>query len=180
MTDKIDPLPDSLRHCCHRCINGLYSRRKDPLPDAIHTHRPKSRQDPAAERRPIRFSRRATNYDRSWKRAQRDFLHDLLRHCCDPWVLSPKLFLECYFAYISEQVEANETQLAEKLAPYGALLSVQDWILSAPRPLPRAHIRAGRTYWPDEARMSRIIFITRGPERFAHENALSTFVAQAA
>lgn len=34
--------------------------------------------------------------------------------------------------------------------------------------------------WPDEARTSRIIFITRGLERFALENALSTFVAQAA
>jgi len=81
-------------------------------------------------------------------RAQLDFLHDHLRHYCDLWARPPKLFLECYFAFISAQVEANETQLAEKLAPYGTLFSVQDWILSAPRPLPRAHIRSERAYWP--------------------------------
>jgi len=34
--------------------------------------------------------------------------------------------------------------------------------------------------WPDKVRSSRIVFITRGLERFALENVLSTFIKEAA
>ena len=80
--------------------------------------------------------------------AQLDFLHDHLRHHCDLWARPPKLLLEQYFAFISAQVMANNATLAAKLAPYGSLFGVSDWALSAPRPLPRAQIMAGETYWP--------------------------------
>lgn len=80
--------------------------------------------------------------------AQLDFLHDHLRHHCDLWARPPKLLLEQYFAFISAQVMANNATLAAKLAPYGSLFAVPDWALSAPRPLPRAQIMAGETYWP--------------------------------
>ena len=80
--------------------------------------------------------------------AQLDFLHDHLRHHCDLWARPPKLFLEQYFAFIAAQVTANNATLAVKLAPYGSLFAVPDWALSAPRPLPRAQIMAGETYWP--------------------------------
>ena len=80
--------------------------------------------------------------------AQLEFLHDHLRHHCDLWARPPKLFLEQYFAFIASQVTANNATLATKLAPSGSLFAVPDWALSAPRPLPRAQIMAGETYWP--------------------------------
>ena len=81
-------------------------------------------------------------------KAQLEFLCEHLYQYCDLWARPPKLFLESYFTFIGEQVAENQAQLAKKLAPYGSLFSVSDWALSAPRPLPRAQIKAGKTYWP--------------------------------
>ena len=80
--------------------------------------------------------------------AQLDFLRDHLRQHCDLWARPPKLFLQCYFAFVAAQVAANEAPLTDKLAPYGSLFAVSDWALSAPRPLPRAQIAVEEAYWP--------------------------------
>ena len=80
--------------------------------------------------------------------AQLQFLRQHLQHFCDIWARPPKLFLDSYFAYVTAQIEKNETPLSEKLAPYGSLFAPMDWALSAPRPLPRAQLLVADEYWP--------------------------------
>lgn len=75
--------------------------------------------------------------------SQLEFLHDHLQHYGDLWARPPKLFLECYFAFVKQCVDVNRPMLAKTLQPFGSLFAVEDWTLSAPRPLPRSHLLAG-------------------------------------
>ena len=79
---------------------------------------------------------------------QLDYLRGHLQHYCDLWARPPKLFLECYFAFVAQCVDANRTKLKQALEPFGSLFAVEDWTLSAPRPLPRAQVQADGAYQP--------------------------------
>lgn len=71
-------------------------------------------------------------------KVQLDFLREHLRSYCDLWRKPQKLFLEKYFEFITSQVDGSSTALIAKLNKFGGLFDYCDWVLSAPRPLPRA------------------------------------------
>ena len=72
---------------------------------------------------------------------QLDFLRDHLNGYCDLWRKPQKLFLDSYFEFINARVADAQATLAAALEKFGDLYDVQDWALSAPRPIPRALIR---------------------------------------
>lgn len=80
--------------------------------------------------------------------AQLAFLHSHLALYGDLWARPPKLFLERYFAFVRHCVDANRRSLKNMLEPFGSLFAVEDWALSAPRPLPRSHLSVGGTFHP--------------------------------
>ena len=75
--------------------------------------------------------------------AQLDCLREHLKRFCDLWARPPKLFLDRYFDFIADRVERNRAALKARLARFGSLFDYRDWALSAPRPLPRAHLPVG-------------------------------------
>lgn len=79
---------------------------------------------------------------------QLEYLRSHLQHYCDLWARPPKLFLECYFAFVTRCVDANRTKLEQVLELFGSLFAVEDWTLSAPRPLPRAQVFAEGVFQP--------------------------------
>jgi hypothetical protein len=80
--------------------------------------------------------------------SQLDFLHGHLQHYVDLWARPPRLFLERYFAFVTHCVDDNRLLLAERLEPFGSLFAIEDWALSAPRPLPRAQLQVGGAHYP--------------------------------
>ena len=73
---------------------------------------------------------------------QLEFLRDHLKGFCDLWNKPQRLFLDRYFEFIAARVEAQRAPLSAALEKFGGLYDYMDWSLSAPRPLPRALIRA--------------------------------------
>lgn len=51
-------------------------------------------------------------------------------------------FLERYFAFLGRQIDDHRPELAERLAPFDGLFAPEDFIFSAPLPLPRAFLFA--------------------------------------
>ena len=74
--------------------------------------------------------------------ARLDFLKRDARRRCDLWNKRQKRFLDCYFAFVAGQVEDNRDSLSQSIAAFGTLYRYADWMFSALRPLPRAHLRA--------------------------------------
>ncbi len=74
--------------------------------------------------------------------AQLDFLKRDMQRRCDMWNKRQKRFLDRYFAFVADQVENNRDSLLRKITPFGSLYRYGDWMFSAPRPLPRAHLHA--------------------------------------
>jgi len=50
--------------------------------------------------------------------------------------------LDAYFRFLSDVIEEQRDDLAARLAPYAGLYDYRDWLFSAPKPLPRAHLHA--------------------------------------
>lgn len=59
-------------------------------------------------------------------------------------------FIGTYVDFIAAQIVANRTALAEGLRRYDGLYGPEDWLWSAPRPLPRAWLPAGDGLQPAE------------------------------
>ncbi len=74
--------------------------------------------------------------------AQLDFLKRDMRRRCDLWNKRQKQFLDCYFGFVAGHVEDNRDSLLQSIAAFGTLYRYADWMFSAPRPLPRAHLHA--------------------------------------
>ena len=55
-------------------------------------------------------------------------------------------FIREYLNFVGSAVIQNKDVLADKIAPFDGLYSVDDWFWSAPRPLPRAWIREGEVW----------------------------------
>jgi hypothetical protein len=58
----------------------------------------------------------------------------------DLFARHPRRFLDLYFAFVADRVEAERTRLEERLAWSGGLFGHRDWVFSALRPLPRAGV----------------------------------------
>jgi hypothetical protein len=67
---------------------------------------------------------------------------DYLKGLCRPWDKLAVQFLDAYFAYLADLLDEQSDLLAARLAPFAGLYKPADWLFSAPKPLPRAHLHA--------------------------------------
>jgi hypothetical protein len=74
---------------------------------------------------------------------QLEFVLNHMKINCDLWGKFQKLFLDRYVQFIAAHVEENKTQLGKLIKPFGSLYQYRDWVFSAFRPLPQAHINVG-------------------------------------
>jgi len=74
--------------------------------------------------------------------SERLYIQDLLKRQGRPWDKTGATLVERYFETIDGLIEAHAPELDEKLAPFAGLFARADWLYSAPRPLPRAHVFA--------------------------------------
>jgi len=70
------------------------------------------------------------------------FVRAYLVSRCDIWSPAQRLFVERYFEFIGAQVDAHREALTAAIAPFGGLYRPHDWVFSAWRPLPQAHLYA--------------------------------------
>lgn len=70
--------------------------------------------------------------------AKLDRLKDDLLRTLDIFAKHPRQFVEVYFRFIAERIEAETATLDRALAWSGGLFTAGDWIFSALRPLPQA------------------------------------------
>lgn len=70
------------------------------------------------------------------------FVRAYLLSRCDIWSPARRLFIERYFGFIDARVDAHREVLAAAIAPFGGLYRLRDWVFSAWRPLPQAHLHA--------------------------------------
>jgi hypothetical protein len=74
-------------------------------------------------------------------------LRDCIKLECDPWNRTALDFLDGYFAALERHAVAEEAAIAAEAIGYGRLFDRRDWIFSALRPLPRAHLPIGDKYF---------------------------------
>ena len=60
----------------------------------------------------------------------------------DPWSKPQAAFLRRYFAHVRSRVQADEETLRARLGPLDSLFDYRAFMFAAPRPLPRAFLRA--------------------------------------
>jgi hypothetical protein len=105
----------------------------------------------AAVNRAARESLRLNNsrYDRAFAPAaqagdagEAGIVLDYLKGLCRPWDNLAAGFLDAYFRFLSDVIDEQRNALAARLAPYAGLYDYRDWLFSAPKPLPRAHLHA--------------------------------------
>ena len=72
--------------------------------------------------------------------AQLDYLRAYVDRHCGLWAKFQKLFIDRYFAFVSAEVEAGRRDLEGRAAAFGGLYNYRDWLFSALRPLPQAHL----------------------------------------
>ncbi len=71
-------------------------------------------------------------------------LNDHLKSLCRTWDRLSLRFLDGYFAHITDMLGVHREMIATKLVPFAGLYTAEDWVFSAPKPLPRAHLYAPR------------------------------------
>ena len=71
-------------------------------------------------------------------------IRDHLRSLCRTWDQLSLRFIDGYFAHLTNMLAVHRDAIATKLAPFAGLYAAEDWIFSALKPLPRAHIYAPR------------------------------------
>jgi hypothetical protein len=98
-------------------------------------------------REPLRLNN--SRYDRAFvPTVQADasdeasIVRDYLKGLCRPWDNTATQFLDAYFGFLSDVIAEQRHVLAERLTPYEGLYDYRDWLFSAPKPLPRAHLHA--------------------------------------
>lgn len=69
---------------------------------------------------------------------------------CGDYAPLRRRFVTSYFAFLAAEVEAHRRHLTEALAGYDALYAPDDWLWSAPRPLPRAWLPGPNGLLPAE------------------------------
>ena len=78
--------------------------------------------------------------------AQVAFLEAHLASLCGPWNRPLRGLVGTYFTAIRAQLNARTAELAERLGPVIGLAEPAHWVLSAPMPLPRAHLPTGGAF----------------------------------
>jgi hypothetical protein len=63
---------------------------------------------------------------------------DWLVSLCGDYAPARRRFVETYFAFLAAQLDTHRAALDAYLARYDGLYTADDWLWSAPRPLPRA------------------------------------------
>ena len=71
--------------------------------------------------------------------AMRTWLHAL----CGDYAPLRVLFVDLYLAALAAHIDAHHDEVSQALRRYDGLYVPQDWLWSAPRPLPRALLRGG-------------------------------------
>lgn len=88
---------------------------------------------------------------------------------CDQWRKGQRQFVERYFEFVAARVAGEREALADRLRPFGGLYGPDDWLFSAPRPIPQAWLSLDPTggaaaYAPENMVMVDVAFWTReGP-----------------
>ncbi|HEY9211830.1 MAG TPA: hypothetical protein VIQ29_03135 [Ancylobacter sp.] len=65
-----------------------------------------------------------------------------LTRLCGQWNLMGARFIERYFAFLAHQIAGHRGELEDRLAPFDGLFRAEDFLYSAPVPLPRAFLHA--------------------------------------
>ena len=68
------------------------------------------------------------------------FMQRYLQSLCGVWQGPPKIFIDNYFAAAQREIAANRTRLDDRVRNLAGLAGADDFIFSAPLPLPRAHL----------------------------------------
>jgi hypothetical protein len=68
------------------------------------------------------------------------FMQEYLQSLCGVWEGPPKAFIENYFTAARRALAANGEELAARVADLAGLATADDFVFSAPLPLPRAHL----------------------------------------
>jgi hypothetical protein len=98
--------------------------------------------------KPLRLNSEALNAAANFTAPQGatplNLIKDRLKSFCRPWDRLSLQFLDGYFEHIANMLGVHQDAIATKLVPFVGLYKVEDWAFSAPKPLPRAHLRAPR------------------------------------
>lgn len=70
-----------------------------------------------------------------------EILRAHVRQMCRPWDKTAQAFVETYFDHLLNELD-RDTSLRERCGTFANLYEPLDWLYSAPRPLPRAHLYA--------------------------------------
>ena len=101
-----------------------------------------------SDKKPLRLNSEAfsvaPNFDARQGAKPLTILGDHLKGLCRTWDRLSVQFLDGYFAHLGNMLGVHRDAIATKLAPFAGLYAAQDWIFSAPKPLPRAHLYAPR------------------------------------
>jgi hypothetical protein len=65
-----------------------------------------------------------------------------LKRLSGAWNRPAALFVDRYFAFLQDQIDAHRAELEARLAPFDGLFRPDDFIYSAPLPLPQAYLPA--------------------------------------
>lgn len=68
------------------------------------------------------------------------FMKDHLQSLCGIWDGPPKAFIDSYFAAVQREMSANSDELGKLVGDLTGLAVADDFVFSAPLPLPRAHL----------------------------------------
>jgi hypothetical protein len=71
-----------------------------------------------------------------------------LEGLCGDYAPLRRQFIVAYFRCIAAEIEAHRAELAELVEPYNGLFAPEDFLWSAPRPLPRGWVLTGDTLLP--------------------------------
>jgi hypothetical protein len=74
--------------------------------------------------------------------SDRDVMRQHLHRLCHAWDKPARDFIDGYLHHVERRLEANRPALERKLRPLAGLYCFEDWMFSAPLPLPRAHLFA--------------------------------------
>ncbi len=72
--------------------------------------------------------------------AQLEYLRAYSDRHCSLWGKFQKLFVARYFAFVSDEIERSRRALEDRVAAFEGLYHYRDWLFSALRPLPQAHL----------------------------------------
>lgn len=67
-------------------------------------------------------------------------LRDHLTGLCDMWAKRPRQFVALYFKFVESVIAADRGALEAHVRRFGGLFAADDYVFSALRPLPRAHL----------------------------------------